>query len=565
MTAAERREAGIGQQESVIGDPSPVIGNRSPATGHRAPVTDARCVWFPLLAFIALTSALAVNHVMWRDEVRALSVAIHSATWADLVRNLHTEGHPIVWYAILRVGYSLTHSVYVMPVLSLAFAAGAAYLVLRFAPFPVWARLLIVFGAFLGYQFSVVARNYGIAILLMIAACILFSKRHERPFALGLTLAVMANTSIHAALAGLVIGFVWAMDVFNAAYRPNLLRFPSIIALLIVVAGVAVAVVSAKPSPDMAFAPDLATLDYGALLRKIFKDPGLSLAGSSNADVGAAGDLPWARLGLDPALMSRVFVNVSLLSIAWSLRRNRACLVGMLLAILGYSILFRGAYTGALRHEGVLFFLLVSLCWIACNEPREDTGPNRRRAIALGMLPLLATQSLALPVLARRAIIHPESSSRLYAQLIQRTPRYRDAILMSEPDYNMETMPYYVTNPVYMPRQHEFHYRVSFDRVRRQQRLTLGELVHIADSLTCATGRTALIAIAHPKLFTDTAGVAHLAYRGAEFIWAPPDKASLFGRGKQVAVFQKAAEENYRVFEIAPRADSRCRTPTGSR
>ena len=542
-----------------------MISDRGWAEGEQGGQIDDRVLWLSLLAFAALTATLASNHVMWRDEVRALSVAIHSASWADLFRNLHSEGHPIVWYAVLRIGYGLTHSVFVMPILSLVFAATTAYLVLRFAPFPVWARLLIVFGAFLGYEFSVVSRNYSVAVLIMIVACIHFPRRHQSPLALGLALALMANTSVHAALATLVITFVWAMDYFNPLYSRALLRFPSILAVLVVIAGVILAVASARPSPGMAFAPDLSTLDFGALLHNVLKDPGLSLAGAGRSDVAAAGELPWARLGIDPEIMSRVFVDVTLLAIAWALRKNRACLLAMLLAILGFSALFRGLYSGALRHEGILFFLIVSLCWIACIEPGEDPPPRRRRVVALGMLPLLATQSLALPVFAHRAWVYPESSSKSFAQLIQKTPRYHDAILMSEPDYMIESMPYYVPNPVYMPRQHEFHYRVNFDRIRRQQKLTLGELARTADSLTCTTGRISLIAVAHPNVFTDSVGRAPLAYRDAEFIWGPRDRAALFARGRMVASYENALEENYRVFEIAPLGDSTCHQPIGQR
>ena len=538
-----------------------VLGPRAPGTGYRVPVTEARIKWLALAAFLALTTVLAINHVMWRDEVRALSVAIHSTSWGDLWNNLHSEGHPILWYAILRVAYGLTHSVLVMPVLSIAFAAAAAFLILRFAPFPIWARLMIVFGAFLGYEFSVLARNYGIAILLMMVACILFPRRHERPILLGMTLALIANSSVHAALAALVLAFVWAMDVFDPAYRSALLSAASIAGIVIVILGVVVAVVSARPAPGMAFAPDIGSIDFGALLRKVLRDPGASLAGSSYADVGAAGSLPWVRLGINPDAASRVFVDIALVWLAWSLRRNRVCLVGMLIAILGFSVLFRGAYTGALRHEGVLFFLLVSLCWIANSEPGESSTPDRRRAIALGMLPLLVSQTLALPVLARRMFVHPESSSKLFAELIDRTPRYHNAILMSEPDYNMESMPYYVPNPVYMPRQREFDYRVHFDRVKRQQHFTLSDLVHVADSITCATGSPALVAIAYPKVFKDSAGVAHLAYRGAEFVWNQSDKTNLFTRGRRVASFENAADENYEVFEIVPRPGAACTAP----
>ena len=130
---------------------------------------------------------------MWRDEVRAFSVATRAPSWPALATSLHQEGHPILWYAILRIGYELTHSHLVLPVASLAIAAVAAFLILRFAPFPFWIRLLMIFGVFLGYEFSVVARNYGIGILLMIAACVAFPARQERPILLAIALALMGQ------------------------------------------------------------------------------------------------------------------------------------------------------------------------------------------------------------------------------------------------------------------------------------------------------------------------------------------------------------------------------------
>lgn len=98
---------------------------------------------------------------MWRDEVRAFSVATNAPSWLELFYSLHQEGHPIVWYAVLRLGYALTHSTLVLSIAALIVAWGAAFLMLRFAPFPFWIRLLAVFGAFLGYEMSVVSRNYG--------------------------------------------------------------------------------------------------------------------------------------------------------------------------------------------------------------------------------------------------------------------------------------------------------------------------------------------------------------------------------------------------------------------
>lgn len=519
-----------------------------------------RAVWLSLGAYLALTTTVATHHEMWRDEVRAFSVATRAASWAALASSLHQEGHPILWYAILRIAYATTHSPLVLPVVSLAIAGAAAFLVLRFAPFPFWMRLLVVFGVFLGYEFSVVARNYGIGVLLMVAACIAFPARHERPVPLAFALALMANTSVHAAFASLIIAFVWLMDVFRPASRPALLRSGSILSFAIVFVGVAIALMTARASADMAFAFSLNQLEPRQLARVLISDPGQSLRGVLHSGITAAGKLPWVRIGLNPATISSILTDIAILGVAWGLRKNKACLAGMVLAIFGFEVIFRLIYPGALRHEGILTFLLISLTWIACTEQGATTAPGERRAMALGLLPLLVMQSLALPVLARRDMMHPESSSKAFGALIRQTPRYRDAIVLGEPDYMMEAMPYYAPNRVFMPRQGEFHYRVYFDRgARRRLDLQLGDLVDIADSLSCTSGQPALLAIAYRKLLTDPTGQARPAYPGTVFRWNAAERTRLVTRGRLVASFTGATSgENYSVFEIAPVRDSTC-------
>lgn len=526
----------------------------------RANQPSMRAIWLSLSAFIALTTTVATHHEMWRDEVRAFSVATRAASWPALANSLHQEGHPILWYAILRIAYSTEHSPLVLPVVSLAIAAVAVFLVLRFAPFPFWMRLLITFGAFLGYEYSVVTRSYGLGILLMLTSCIAFPKRHERPIPLAVALGMMANTSVHAAFAGLILALVWLMDVFKPALRGSLARPSSIAALGIVAGAIALALISAHPSPPMAFALWPSQFEPGKVMRVLLADPGLSLKGVMRASLTGAGELPWARVGLDPEMMSRLLADIAIASVAWALRKNRACLLGLVLAIFGFEVLFRFIYSGSARHEGILAFLMISLCWAACTEPKTADMPGRRRAIALGLLPLLVPQTLALPIIARRDFMHPESSSKAFGNLIRQTPPYRDAVVMGEPDYMMEAMPYYASNRVFMPRQGEFHYRVYFDRgTKRRLDLHLGTLVDIADSLSCTSGQPVLLAIGYPKLLTDTAGEAHPAYRGTLFRWNSAERTRLFTRGRLVSSFTGATtDENYSVFEVAPMSDSTC-------
>jgi hypothetical protein len=536
-----------------------VSGRAGNGRPNSANTTSPIQLWLSLAVFVALTTFLATRHAMWRDEVRAFSVATQARSWLDLFGDIHQDGHPIIWYAILRAGYSVFHSPLVLPVAALVIAWIAAFLILRFAPFAFWIRILIVFGAFLGHEFSVVARNYGVGILFMMLACILFPTRGERPLRLGIVLALLANTSVHAALAAMLLGFVWiGTDLLDADSRRALARPASLGALAIGVAGVAFALWSAHVPPDMVYTVPLSRISPDKW-RAIPLDPGKGLMGYQQANIAAAGALPWEHVGINATLACRVIVDIALLGIAWSLRRNPVCLAAMVLAIVAFEVIFRLMYSGSLRHEGMLAFFLISLVWIASEDSKREE--SERRQMALGLLALLFFQTVALPVTIRRVLIYPASSSRELAALIDRTPAWREAFLAGEPDYMMEPMPYYVGNKVFMPRQRAFDYRVYFDRgARRTQKLSLGGLLDVVDSLSCATRRPVLLAISYHKLLTDSSGRAELAYPGAEFSWNSAERSRLLTEGKQIGSFFRAIEdENYSVFELSPAAAGTCK------
>lgn len=530
--------------------------------GESAPLESRSSVrlWVSLSVFIALTVTLATRHEMWRDEVRAFSVAIRAPAWGSMLSSLHQEGHPALWYVVLRIGYALTHSNLVLPISALIVSAIVAYTILRFAPFPFWLRLLAVFGAFLGYELTVVARNYGIGVLFMILACVSFPSRRGRPWLLGICLALMANTSVHAALAALVILFIWLTDLFDAEKRRQLTKPVTLASLALVVAGVAFSFVTARPTPEMAWAFSVGQIDAARIARTILTDPGLALAGVQHANVAAAGEFPWRFVGIDPAIPSRIIVDACLLWLAWSLRKRPWHLSAMVVAVIGFEVLFREVYSGALRHEGVIAFLLFAIAWLAVVDDSAMATRSGRRKIAFGLLPLLAVQSAALPFVAWRYFNKPESGSKAYGQFLASHPKYRSAILMSEPDYMMEAMPYYAANRIYMPRQNEFHHRVYFDRGRKRlQDLSLTRLMYVADSVSCVHQSPVLLALGYTGIAWQKSGIGRPVYKGAVFRWNELEWALLRKRAKPVASFPEAtSDEIYHIVEMDPVASGRC-------
>jgi hypothetical protein len=508
--------------------------------------------WLATGLYAALVSVLAFHHEMWRDEVRALSVAVQNPSWGTLFGELRHEGHPVVWYALLRVAYAVTHSNLVLPVIAATVGVITAWLIMKHAPYPLWIRLPALFGAFLSYALTVTARNYGIGVLLMISACIAFARRRSRPLMLGAALAIMANTSVHAALASLVLLAVWLFDLLRLEDRRALLSAQGLAAVMLVVLAVIVGLWTARPTADMAWAVSELRLAPSQILHTMAMDPGLALRGFNEADLGAVAELPWHRLvkGID---VPRIVVNLSL---AWLLvmwRKDLRSLAAIVISILVFEVFFRNVYTGSLRHEGLLLFLFFAIGWCAIVRARaEGRSEVLGHSFALGLLPLFVMQSVALPIIAHRAFSYPESSSKAYAELIRASPRFKDAILMSEPDYMMESMPYYVSNRVYMPRQREFSWRVYFDTgAKRQLVMSLGRLSAIAEGVSCERKVPVLLAIASRGFDTQRAGSDTPNYKGTLFTWNEAEWERFHATSPRLANFPFASSgEMYTVHEV---------------
>src|SRR4029078_8465992 len=143
--------------------------------------------------------------------------------------------------------------------------------------FPLPLRALAVFGAFLGYELSVVARNYGIGVLLLVAACVLFRERERRHLLLALMLALLANTSVHAAIAAAVMLLLWLTDLIDSERRGALLSPWGLASVALVIGGMITPYRPGRRSHDMAWASGFLSPDLSKILRAILSDPGKGL------------------------------------------------------------------------------------------------------------------------------------------------------------------------------------------------------------------------------------------------------------------------------------------------
>jgi hypothetical protein len=135
-----------------------------------------------------------LNHEIWLDEAHQFALARDSKTLGDLYYNNRYEGHPILWNFILWLLCKVFPTVFAMQLLHLCIASVSAVIVLWYAPFKTYQKVLLCFSYFLFYEYSIITRNYAISILLIFLCLVQIHKTQKNYGLILLLLALLANT-----------------------------------------------------------------------------------------------------------------------------------------------------------------------------------------------------------------------------------------------------------------------------------------------------------------------------------------------------------------------------------
>ena len=463
------------------------MGVRGRALGPRLIVVG---IWF------ALVVTLTVRHGFWRDEIRAFSFAIAGDGMVGMLRNLQGEGHPAVWYILLRVAYDVVGSPVVLPILSVAVATAAALLLALASPFPTWLLALILAGNPFVFEYSVVARNYGLSAVVLFAMAALYPRGRERGLWLGVLAAVLANTNAHAVL--LVGGFMlfWLVDVFWRR-RPEWRRGLGVWALNGAIAALGIVVCAATLYPPFNDAAD--ALQPRADLRALLMAVLLPASGFHQMMVYApARSLGLLPVSLYPASLPHRVLSAVMFGATLGLIRRPGAVLGSLAALLAISVFFVVIYFGSYRHDALWLMFLIALYWIVSAGPAVTEGMVtrwvRRAGFACFAGLLLLQAPVGLRSVADGLAGPPFSPVRDFARMLRSRPDLRGSVLIPDPDYMLEALPYYVDNPIFLPRSGGFG-RVSHFVRSGVLALSLGELVEAARLMCRVQGRPVVLVL----------------------------------------------------------------------
>lgn len=195
--------------------------------------------------FVTIQIASLWFHEPWADEIQAFLLARDSGLWELLSQRLKYEATPGLWHTVLWFCTRVTSDVTVTQLASVIIATVSAGLIFFASPFPWLLRLSLPFTYFLGYQYSIVARNYCITTLAIIVTAMLYGRRLERPGQYVLALLVMAHSSSHGMLIAAGIASCDLFPMKEWKHRMRLLKLAPVFIM-----GMLLSIAQFVPLPD---------------------------------------------------------------------------------------------------------------------------------------------------------------------------------------------------------------------------------------------------------------------------------------------------------------------------
>lgn len=500
---------------------------------------------FVISIYAIIVVAAASHHVMWRDEVRALSIALTGDSYPDMLRALHGEGHPAIWYLLLRTAYAVFGSVTVLAGLALVVAVAAAALLVFLSPFPRILVILILASQCFLYEYAVMARNYGIAALVMFIIAAVYDRRKDRGIVIGLLLFILANTNLIAAIMVGPFLLFWLIEIVRReglCWNPKLAHFT--LNAVIAAVGILVCALTILPTFNDAAAYNWS---YGSPVVPALKaliNPGDMAPGSL-----LAWNLPNAALrtallfGMTLGLLPRPGAFI-------------AAVAGLgLLSIFSAVVAWSGE-----RHAMVWLCFCIMLYWISWREIKgafASLSRNRLTGVAslagcLAFALVLVAQArhgFEIAKLAIRGSGFAASSSAAFGGLIKERPDLAHAVVIGEPDFMVEALPYYASNPTYLLREGRFGNFVHFSRAGKLD-ISLGDIVRVARDIQTTSHAPVVVVLKHK---IEDLQPDHLYHEGYNWTFsASEDDIKYFNNNfDKVARFDQSwGDENYDVYVI---------------
>lgn len=411
-----------------------------------------RLVLLVTLGYAIAVSIFAAFHEVWRDEAVPMTLSAESHSLGELLSSSRSYGHPPLFQLLLYWGYKIFPHYIVLKIINIAICVAAVYIFLSKAPFSWMQKILFICGILPLYIYPVINRNYGISMLLIFIVSVLYKERFNKIIPFSIALVLLAYAHAHSFI--IMMAVVFSMIVEMLFMRDNVaIQKPRPAKLVIgfMIIGVNIIYLLIWLIPDKT--------------SSIFSVDSLSIPAIREAFVHAVffPGITFSKIfGFDNSLFANIII--------WALYAYLLSKINLLIiyssAVVALTVFIILVYpSDLLRHLGSLYLLMVFIFW-------ADTYPSKKIKIPLKIVEklmhfisshinafftflLIIHVCMAYPVI-RDDILRPYSSSKDLAAFIKKNPSLKEAIITAEPGSMLESLPYYLDNPIYLYRENRF-------------------------------------------------------------------------------------------------------------
>ena len=478
-----------------------------------------------------------LNHEMWRDEVRSLNLVMSINSFSEFIEMAKYDGHPILWRSILTVFYTLVPNPVILQVASLVIGFLSVWLLIKYSPLPLWIKTLFIFGVVPFGTNTVMARDYGITMLLFFLFAILVTREKQRPLLVGLVLCLAANTNSYGMyMSGLFLGY-WILVSGLQALK----NYRYILAIGMVVAGVLFSHWSTRVDIDTVFmTPEfLAQIDFQKSILRAILHPGEHIQYMLNLDL----------------VYRDIFMVVLIVGL---LAVNPWLGLTVLAGVVMFNFVGGAVIHPKLRHQGVLLGFIITAYWIAkaILESSDEFRYRRLRKLIyhialIGFFVPFLVINITYTINGTIEEYRVDKSSALaLGRYIESNVQLQKCIIIGEPDYSLQTISYYSNNPIYLVREKRFAPYVKYSK-EFQKPMRLSQLLETAKDLYDQHKVPILIVLGFFDISEKEPRTENVFYRGT-FEMSAEDIREFKDQTLKLAEFNNSlGDEDYQLFLYA--------------
>jgi hypothetical protein len=317
----------------------------------RIKISERLFIAISLAFYAAIVIFSAFHHEPWRDEAQSWMLTRDYGI-LFMFDSISYNGHPLLWHLILHPFARLGFPYATMFITHICLAAAAVFLLLKYAPFSRLTKVFFIFSYFMSYEYSVIARNYCISILLLFAIASFYRFRFDRPFTFALLIILLVNSNVHSLFIGSSLIFIYFLELL-ASRKLDKIKF----ALLSLMSATVLGLV-------LLFLKEPENTYWG----KDYFHPENLLTALNKMLLPFQGIEREAQILIALAVMSLLVL---------SLLKKPYVLLCFLLSssALGYVFIFKKCN---LRHQGLVLILIVFILWISSYYREIDFRLLRR-------------------------------------------------------------------------------------------------------------------------------------------------------------------------------------------